>query len=102
MYLSIMNQTELILYHKNVQTNSYEFLDSINRFVPGHALYMKMIISGKTNYDNNNSQKITALLRRSMIPTAYVYPAGMRVTRDLLRRRQYLLQRNTYSKSIKN
>jgi transposase len=64
-------------------------------FVLGHALYMKAISAGKTKNDKIDSQKIAALLRGGMIPTAYVYPARMRATRDLLRRRQYLVKRKS-------
>ena len=37
-----------------------------------------------------DSRKIAALLRGGMIPMAYVYPADMRSTRDLLCRRMHL------------
>ena len=33
------------------------------------------------------------LLRGGMIPQAYVYPKGMRETRDLLRRRMFLVHK---------
>jgi transposase len=56
-------------------------------FVLGHALYMKAIHGGKAKNDTIDSQKIAALLRGGMLPQAYVYPAAMRATRDLLRRR---------------
>jgi transposase len=51
---------------------------------------MKAIHGGKAKNDRINSQKITALLRGGMLPQAYVYPAKMRATRDLLRRRMPL------------
>ena len=38
-------------------------------------------------------QKIAVLLRGGMIPVAYVYPPQMRSTRDLLRRRTYLMRK---------
>jgi len=60
-------------------------------FVLGHALYMKAIHGGKAKNDKIDSEKIAALLRGGMLPVAYVYPAGMRATRDLLRRRMYLV-----------
>jgi transposase len=56
-------------------------------FVLGHALYMKAIHGGKANNDNIDAHKIAVLLRGGMRPQAYVYPAAMRATRDLLRRR---------------
>jgi hypothetical protein len=54
----------------------------------GHAIYMKAIHGGKAKNDKIDSHKITVLLRAGAIPLAYVYPRGMRTTRDLLRRRQ--------------
>jgi transposase len=59
-------------------------------FVLGHALYMKAIHGGKTQNDRIDAQKIAVLLRGGMLPQAYVYPAEMRATRDLLRRRMHL------------
>jgi len=62
-------------------------------FVLGHALYMKAIHGGKAKNDKIDSRKIAGLLRSGMIPQAYVYPVEMRSTRDLLRRRTYLVRR---------
>ena len=62
-------------------------------FVLGHALYMKAIHGGKAKNDKIDSQKIAALLRGGMLPQAYVYPAKMRATRDLLRRRMSLMRK---------
>ena len=59
-------------------------------FVLGHALYLKAIHGGKTKNDKIDSRKIAVILRGGMYPLAYVYPGGMRPTRDLLRRRIYL------------
>jgi transposase len=61
-------------------------------FVVGHALYMKAIHGGKAKHDKIDSHKIAALLRGGMLPQAYVYPAQMRATRDLLRRRIHLMR----------
>ena len=61
----------------------------------GHALYMKAIHGAKTKNDKIDSHKIAVLLRGGMIPMAYVYPAEMRSTRDLLRRRMHF----TYKRS---
>ena len=60
-------------------------------FVLGHALAMKAIHGGKAKNDKIDAHKIAVLLRGGMIPTAYVYPAEMRATRDLLRRRMHLM-----------
>ena len=43
--------------------------------------------------DRIDSEKIAQLLRSGMLPQAYAYPAQMRSTRDLLRRRMYLVRR---------
>src|SRR5436190_23732171 len=62
-------------------------------FVLGHALYMKAIHGGKAKNDKIDSHKIAVLLRGGMLPQAYVYPAAMRATRDLLRRRTHLMRK---------
>ena len=62
-------------------------------FVLGHALYMKAIHGGKAKNDKIDAQKIAVLLRGGMMPQAYVYPAEMRATRDLLRRRCHLVRK---------
>jgi transposase len=60
-------------------------------FVLGHALYMKAIHGGKAKNDDIDAEKIARLLKGGNIPVAYVYPKGLRETRDLLRRRMYLV-----------
>jgi transposase len=62
-------------------------------FVLGHALYMKAIHGGKAKNDKIDAHKIAVLLRGGMLPQAYVYPSGMRETRDLLRRRLHLVRK---------
>ena len=62
-------------------------------FVLGHALYMKAIHGGKAKNDPIDAHKIAVLLRGGMLPQAYVYPRGMRETRDLLRRRTFLVRK---------
>ncbi len=56
-------------------------------FVLGHALYMRAIHGAKVKNDRVDSEKISKLLRADMLPQAYAYPAEMRSTRDLMRRR---------------
>jgi transposase len=118
MYVCILNQSGEILVHRNMQTNPETFLKVIAPyreglvvavecmftwywladlcahegipFVLGHALYMKAIHGGKAKNDKIDSHKIAVLLRGGMLPQAYVYPAQMRATRDLLRRRMHL------------
>ena len=62
-------------------------------FVLGHALYMKAIHGGKAKNDRIDAHKIATLVRGGMFPQAYVYPPKMRATRDLLRRRLYLVRK---------
>ena len=120
MYLCILNQAGAIVLHRNMRADPDSFLKAIApfrqdmvvgveciftwywladlcarekiTFVLGHALYMKAIHGGKAKNDKIDSHKIAVLLRGGMIPTAYVYPAGMRSTRDLLRRRMHLMR----------
>jgi transposase len=51
---------------------------------------MKAIHGGQATHDTIDAQKIAVLLRGGMLPQASVYPAAMRATRDLLRRRLHL------------
>jgi transposase len=53
---------------------------------------MKAIHGGKATNDKIDAHKIAVLLRGGMLPQAYVYPAAMRATRDLLRRRMHLMR----------
>src|SRR5438132_10972762 len=54
---------------------------------------MKAIHGGKAKNDKIDSQKIAALRRGGMLPQASVYPAEMRATRDLVRRRTPLMRK---------
>lgn len=121
MYLCVLNQAGETLLHKNIKTQRDVFLRAIQPymedivvavecmftwywvadlckqhgipFVLGHALYMKAIHGGKAKNDKIDSRKIAVLLRGGMIPQAYVYPAKMRATRDLLRRRNHFMRK---------
>jgi transposase len=121
MYVCILSQEGEILLHRHMKAAPEPFLKAIAPyreglvvaveciftwywladlcaeqgipFVLGHALYMKAIHGGKATNDKIDSQKIAALLRGGMLPQAYVYPAEMRATRDLLRRRTHLMRK---------
>jgi transposase len=121
MYLCILNQAGELLVHRNMPAAPEPLLKTIAPdredvvvgveglftwywladlcaqegipFVLGHALYMKAIHGGKAQHDTIDSQKIAALLRGGMLPQAYVSPAAMRATRDLLRRRMHLTRK---------
>jgi transposase len=120
MYLCILNQDGEIMVHRNMKAAPEPFLKTIApyredlvvcveciftwywladlcareeiAFVLGHALYMKAIHGGKAKNDKIDAHKIAVLLRGGMLPKAYVYPAEMRATRDLLRRRMSLMR----------
>jgi transposase len=64
-------------------------------FVLGHALYMKAIHGGKSKTDRIDAGKIAGLLRGGLFPQAYVYPKALRETRDLLRRRTFLVRQRS-------
>jgi transposase len=121
MYVCILSHDGEILLHRNMKAAPEPFLKAVApyrerlvvaveciftwywladlcadegiAFVLGHALYMKAIHGGKAKNDKIDSQKIAALLRGGMLPQAYVYPAQMRATRDLLRRRTHLMRK---------
>jgi transposase len=57
--------------------------------VLGHALYMQALHGGKATHDKRDAHKIAVRLRGGMGPQACVYPAAMRATRDLRRRRMH-------------
>src|ERR1041384_3988523 len=121
MYMCILNPTGAIVLHRNMKADAESFLKAIDpyrngivvaveciftwywladvcaqegiAFVLGHALYMKAIHGGKAKNDKIDAHKIAVLLRGGMLPQAYVYPAEMRATRDLLRRRMHLARK---------
>ena len=121
MYVCIMNHAGEVLLHRNMKAAPEPLLKAIASyrdglvvavecmftwywladlcaqegiaFVLGHALYMKAIHGGKAKNDKIDSHKIAVLLRGGMLPQAYVYPAQMRATRDLLRRRTHLMRK---------
>jgi transposase len=121
MYVCIVNRDGEILLHRNMKAAPEPFLKAVAPyrdglvvaveciftwywladlcteegipFVLGHALYMKAIHGGKAKNDKIDSHKIAVLLRGGMLPQAYVYPAEMRATRDLLRRRTHLMHK---------
>ena len=120
MYVCILDGAGQILVHRNVPSPPAAFLEVVGpyrtdlavaaecmftwywlaglcgaeriTFVLGHALAMKAIHGGKAKNDKIDSHKIAVLLRGGMLPQAYVYPAAMRSTRDLLRRRLHLVR----------
>ena len=121
MYVCIIDGAGQVLVHRNVPSTPAAFLEVVApyrvdlvvaaecmftwywladlcaaegvTFVLGHALAMKAIHGGKAKNDRIDSHKIAVLLRGGMLPQAYVYPAAMRSTRDLLRRRLHLVRK---------
>jgi Transposase len=120
MYLCLLNQEGAILRHRQMQAGPAPFLQAIAPYrdelvvcaeclftwswladlcahegmpcVLGHALSMKAIHGGKAKNEKIDAHKIAVLLRGGMLPQASVYPATMRATRDLLRRRMHLVR----------
>jgi len=120
MYVCMLDAAGQVLLHRNVKSTPEVFLEIVApyqddlvvaaecmftwywladlcaaegiAFVLGHALAMKAIHGGKAKNDKLDSHKIAILLRGGMLPQSYVYPATMRATRDLLRRRLHLVR----------
>jgi transposase len=123
MYLCILDHKGNKLLHRNVRAKPREFLSAIERFrddlvvgaecmftwywladicleekikfILGHALYMKAIHGGKKKDDKLDSETIARLMRGGTFPMSYVYPREMRATRDLVRRRMFLVRRRS-------
>jgi len=121
LYVCILNQEGEIMLHRNMQASPEPFLKAIapyreewvvavaclftwswladlcghegSPFVLGHALSMKAIHGGKAKNDKSDAHKIAVLLRGGLLPPASVYPAAMRATRALLRRRMSLTRK---------
>ena len=53
---------------------------------------MKAIHGAKAKNDRIDSHKIAVLLKGGALPMSHVYPATMRATRDLLRRRLHFVR----------
>jgi Transposase len=62
-------------------------------FVLGHALSMQALHGGQAKNDQSDAQTIAVRLRGGLLPQASVYPADMRATRALLRRRMPLTRK---------
>jgi len=56
-------------------------------FVLGHALSMKAIHGGQATHDTSDAHQSAVLRRGGLLPQASVYPAELRATRALRRRR---------------
>jgi transposase len=120
MYVCVLSQEGVVLLHRNLPCNPEVFLATIApfredlvvavecifswywvadlctkegiTFVLGHALYMRIIHGAKAKNDRIDARKTAGLLRGGLLPEAYVYPAEMRATRDLMRRRLHFVR----------
>ncbi len=121
LYLCILDAEGNVLLHQNLPCDRQLFLKAVEPFqndlvvacectfnwywladlcaehdIPfllGHALYMRAIHGGKAKNDRVDALKTASLLRGGLLPMAYVYPAHMRPTRDLLRRRLHFVRK---------
>jgi len=121
LYVCILDGTGQVLVHSNVPSTPEAFLEIVAPYrdglvvavecmftwywvadlcaaecipcVLGHALAMKALHGGKAKNDRIDSHKIAVLLRGGLLPQASVYPAAMRSTRDLIRRRLHLVRK---------
>ena len=121
MYVCVLGRDGEVLLHRNCKASPEDFLTATEPyrddlvvavecmfawywladlceqegipFVLGHALYMRAIHGGKSKNDKIDSLKIATLLRGGLLPMSYVYPRKMRSTRDVLRRRMFLVRK---------
>jgi transposase len=116
MYICVMNKAGEIQVHRRLRNNDFAYFlrtvapyreslaicceatfnwywladrcqEESLEFVLSHPYYLRLIHGAKTKNDRLDSQRLTELFRAGLIPQAFVYPAAMRTTRDLLRRR---------------
>lgn len=120
MYLCILDRDGQVVFHRDLPAGPAPFLAAIVPFredlvvavecmfawywladlcareriifVLGHALYMKAIHGGKAKNDRIDAEKIARLTFGGNLPVGYAYPAEMRATRDLMRRRSYFVR----------
>ena len=118
MYLCLLDQRGEVLVHRKMKTALDPCLQTIapyregivvvveclfpwyglaargaNQGIPlvrGQTLSLQAIHGGKATNDQSDSQQRAALLRGGLLPQASVYPAEMRATRALRRRRRPL------------
>ena len=123
MCLCILDRDGNKRLHRNVRAKPHDFLNAIRDFrddlvvgvecmftwywladlcqdkgipfILGHALYMRAIHGGKKKNDKIDSEKIARLMRGGTFPMSDVYPREMRATRDLVRRRMFLVRRRS-------
>ncbi|MBI3491836.1 MAG: transposase [Acidobacteria bacterium] len=121
MYVCILDAAGQVLVHRHVKSTPEAFLEIVApyrddlvvaaecmftwywladvraaegiAFVLGHALAMKAIHGGKSKKRQDRLAQNASLLRGGLLPQSYVYPATMRSTRDLLRRRLHLVRK---------
>jgi hypothetical protein len=121
LYVCILDGAGQVLVHRNVKSTAEAFLEIVTPYrddrvvaaecmltwswladvgtaegitvVLGHALAMKAIHGGKSKNDKIDSHKIASLVRGGLLPQSDVYPATMRSTRDVLRRRLHLVRK---------
>jgi hypothetical protein len=120
-YVGILDAVGQVLVHRNVPSTPEAFLEIVaplpggsggggrvhvhvvlawgrlrrrgDRVRAGPCLGDEAIHGGKAKNDKIDSHKIASLLRGGLLPQAYVYPATMRSTRDLIRRRLPLVRK---------
>jgi len=123
MYLCILDRDGQVVFDRNLPAEPGAFLEAVGpfrhdlvvaaecmfawywladlcaaegvAFVLGHALYMKAIHGGKKKNDRIDAEKIARLTYGGNLPISYVYPAKMRATRDLMRRRGFFVRQRS-------
>lgn len=128
MYLCVCDEDGNVKVHRNIRNNSLPFLlkqiepfkgdltlcceSTCNwyflhdfcvqqeiPFVLGHAMYIRAIAQSKVKNDKVDSRTLADLLRSNMLPVGYAMDRQLRIVRDLVRRRSFLVQKRTSFKS---
>ena len=90
LYLCVLDPDRRIVLHRRVDCDEHGI-----PFVLGHALEMRAVHGRKSGNDRLDAERIARLLGSGMFPLAYVYPKQMRSTRDVMRRRSFMVNQRS-------
>jgi len=97
MHVCVLDQAGAVLFDRNLPARPEAFLRAIAPFREDLIVGVECMFAWYWVADLCQAEDIpfalARLLRGGTFPVAYAYPKGMRETRDLLRRRTYLVRR---------
>jgi len=101
MYVCLTDEAGNVLVHKNLRTTPEALIRVIEPYREDLAIAVECVFVWYWIADLCTRLGVTFVLghalymRSGMLPEAYAYPREMRSTRDLLRRRSYLVRKHT-------